>query len=391
MNETFQKLLRDEVGGLSFLIGLAALSVATAGGYLYLRSRRGRQLLPPRRTRAVPWSGAEVIGAWLVFFLGPAVIGQLLVGSGLLDRVYGPDLMAAVRDRASPMHKLAVERVSIWALSFSLPLQVAAVLALLRALSDTRPYQLGLTTHRLGANLGLGVIAWFIFQPTVLALDKLVGLGFQVWTDAPPDTHQLVRIAQDNALPVEWCLIFFTALVVAPLSEELLCRGILQPWAMQSERGASIVMGAALAAALVVHHRDILYPVDPSSSRALLLALLPAGFVLLMVPGFLIVQRRSLPAASIYATALFFASLHSTWPNPVALFVLGLGLGWLAYRTQSLVASMTLHVLFNGVACLGLVIPQETPAPAPAKGKAQTTAPRISLSASTCTAVSGSQ
>ena len=37
--------------------------------------------------------------------------------------------------------------------------------------------------------------------------------------------------------------------------------------------------------------------------------------------------------------------------------LVGGGLGWLAYRTQSLVASITLHVLFNGVACLGLVIP----------------------------------
>ncbi len=61
-------------------------------------------------------------------------------------------------------------------------------------------------------------------------------------------------------------------------------------------------------------------------------------------------------SSAIYGTSLLFAAMHSgVWPSPIALFVLGLGLGWLAYRTRSLVGPILVHALFNGVACLQLV------------------------------------
>src|SRR5262249_3876298 len=45
---------------------------------------------------------------------------------------------------------------------------------------------------------------------------------------------------------------------------------------------------------------------------------------------------------SIYGSAMLFAVVHG-WPQSVPLFVLGLGLGWLAYRTQSLIGCMVCH------------------------------------------------
>jgi membrane protease YdiL (CAAX protease family) len=74
-------------------------------------------------------------------------------------------------------------------------------------------------------------------------------------------------------------------------------------------------------------------------------------------------NTQSLPmaraAGAIYATSLLFAAAHSfAWPSPVSLFVLALGLGYLAYRTQSLVAPIVLHALFNGTSCaLILLLP----------------------------------
>ena len=59
---------------------------------------------------------------------------------------------------------------------------------------------------------------------------------------------------------------------------------------------------------------------------------------------------------AIFATALLFACVHD-WPTPVPLFLLGLLLGWLAYRTQGLVAPITLHVLFNATSCIQLALP----------------------------------
>ena len=55
----------------------------------------------------------------------------------------------------------------------------------------------------------------------------------------------------------------------------------------------------------------------------------------------------------VFGTALFFAAVHSNvWPTPVALFLLGLGLGWLAVWTRSLIAPVVVHSLFNGVSFL---------------------------------------
>ncbi len=60
---------------------------------------------------------------------------------------------------------------------------------------------------------------------------------------------------------------------------------------------------------------------------------------------------------AIYGNALLFAAFHSSvWPSPIPLFLLGLGLAWLAWRTRGVVASMTTHALFNATACLVLFL-----------------------------------
>src|SRR5207302_1855546 len=55
-------------------------------------------------------------------------------------------------------------------------------------------------------------------------------------------------------------------------------------------------------------------------------------------------------ARAVYATAALFAVVHSgVWPSPVPLFVLGLGLGWLAVRTNGILVPVIVHGLFNAV------------------------------------------
>src|SRR5262249_41002209 len=94
--------------------------------------------------------------------------------------------------------------------------------------------------------------------------------------------------------------------------------------------------------------------------RALLDAWAPALFVLALAPCYLLVWRRSRTPVgpAIFGTALLFACVHAfVWPSPVALFVLALGLGVLAWRSQSLVGPVVLHALFNGVSALLILWP----------------------------------
>jgi hypothetical protein len=65
--------------------------------------------------------------------------------------------------------------------------------------------------------------------------------------------------------------------------------------------------------------------------------------------------QKGAALAAIFGASMLWALFHwSVWPTPIPLFFLGLGLGWLAYRTQSLLSAITVHVLFNSVACIVL-------------------------------------
>ena len=63
------------------------------------------------------------------------------------------------------------------------------------------------------------------------------------------------------------------------------------------------------------------------------------------------VEDQERQGGPIVASSMFFALVHSPWPTPIALFFLGLVLGWLAFRTQSLLPSIVVHGLFNLVSC----------------------------------------
>jgi len=160
-------------------------------------------------------------------------------------------------------------------------------------------------------------------------------------------------------MPIEWLALLFSVLVSAPVMEELTLRGLIQPWL--AKRPWSSVIAVALALFLAFDSRlpGLKEALEQGEWTRILLQLQPVWFVFLMALGFVGVQLWSpTPVGpAIYATALLFAALHSTvWPSPIALFVLGLGLGSLTQRTQSLVGPIVLHSLFNAVGCLEFLI-----------------------------------
>jgi hypothetical protein len=91
--------------------------------------------------------------------------------------------------------------------------------------------------------------------------------------------------------------------------------------------------------------------------------LAPVLFVLVMLAGagMLYWLSRSRIALGIYATALLFGIIHvRVWPTPIPLFLLGLGLGYIAYRTQSVVPAIVTHATFNGVMVVVLLVQPPT-------------------------------
>src|SRR5262249_5815353 len=142
-----------------------------------------------------------------------------------------------------------------------------------------------------------------------------------------------------------------------PLWEEFLFRGLVQPWAIARSWGGPVLMGLAVFLAVASRY-DVIRTAWGEGTKEAFVALLPAGVALALGARYSILQtaRRSPVPAGIFAAAVLFGWFHVRfWPSPVPLTLLGIGLGWLAYRTRSLAGAVVLHSAFNGIAIVVLL------------------------------------
>ncbi|MHB1422211.1 MAG: CPBP family intramembrane glutamic endopeptidase [Gemmataceae bacterium] len=298
-------------------------------------------------TRSAPWSGMEIlIGAYLVMYFWPITVSLVLKGVGVEHWYYD--------DNAPEM----AMRLELWVRTFALPFQALTVPLLFSAFSHTRLDQLGLTTARFGRNVLLGLASWLALVPPVFGIFLLLRYLDSQSGEQAVEKHALEQLAQLHLFLAEWIMLFFTAMVSAPLLEELLFRGVLQPWLAARRWGGHAAMLGALALAIGYRGERMrtawLEGIVPLATAAA-----PALFVLALLPIYLLMCRRGRTplAPAIFATSLLFACTHAgVWPTPIPLFVLALGLGVLAVRTRGLVGPIVLHSLFNGISCVQLLI-----------------------------------
>jgi membrane protease YdiL (CAAX protease family) len=327
---------------------------------------RTRRLLPPQRHRAVPWGGMEILAAFFLSSLVvPVFVDQALVSSRFYQHIYGPDfpLDARMTDKDAD-RRLAVVRRDLWIAAVSFPFELGAIVLVLRARSDTRLYQLGLTRHRLAENVVAGYVFWLVLALPVYGLDWLVEFGYKDVLHVPPTRHPLDLLLKHLAGTAEWGLVALVVTAAAPVLEEILFRGLVQGWLTRRPAGGNVVMVTALALAVLAYAEKLARAKEAATGADTagdtLERLAPVVFVLVLLPGYVFAERlawRWLPepdvARAIYAASVLFAIFHaSVWPSPIPLFFLALGLGFLAYRTQSLVGPIICHALFNGIGAL---------------------------------------
>jgi membrane protease YdiL (CAAX protease family) len=332
---------------------------------------------------AVRWGAAEIgiiilltlpsIGLW------PALVFEALDRVGLFRRLYGADAVALVRaddehrqrqrqaleviagpgaveDWLPRVRRLMTIRLNLWATVLAFPFQAATIPFVLYAASRTRPAQLGLTTRRLGRNLLLGFAVFLVLAPLVLGINALVEILYRRILGGEPQAHPLTLVATAGLTPAEWVLLVLSGVVTAPVLEEMIFRGLLQRYFARQWWGGHAAAVLAFAVALSSCWARVRAAAPPAAA---LNEAGPALFILALVPAYLLVAQRSRTPAgpAIFGTSALFAAIHSSvWPSPVALFVLALGLAILAHRTRSLAGPMLLHGLFNGIACVRLVL-----------------------------------
>jgi membrane protease YdiL (CAAX protease family) len=385
-----------------------------------------------QRLRPGTWQGREVALVFLLMILVPGMTQGFLEGIGFYQEFYGKEPTG--------------EQKQLWYMALAFPIIVAGTFLILFTLSRTRPRHIGLSTGRWPQNIILGWLVWFpltIFTLVLYAevkrwipakehplslLEKQAGvpewlLGILLAVVIAPFLEELVfrgvlqgwlrRCSLLGHAVVAVCTLFVGALPVIDYAQQT------------REKAVDLNLGPPIfALALVAGYVAIVQwlwrqrpawlsnslsidsarqiPVSPETTDAFregkppiplgeistqLTTTLPTPAIM---PSRQEQQKVQQPAAlaAIFGSSMLFAVFHSSvWPTPIPLFFLGLGLGWLAYRTQSLVSSITVHFLFNSVACvvlaLSVIYGEEN-------GKEQTDAGRPSVAGSNSTLVPGS-
>jgi membrane protease YdiL (CAAX protease family) len=334
-----EALLRDFAIYLAVWLGMAAVGAALCAP-LWLGRPRDR-LLPAQRRRLVSWGGFEVV---LVFVNQWA--WAVLVLAVLLQTLGEPQSPDEEKLRAYLANAIA------------LPLALVTSVLLLWRASGTRPYQLGLSLGRWRQDVLLGFLGWLVLTPIVLGLNLVVTWCVILVTKEVPKVHELSRLPSLGEPLLGWILLWVNAVAAAPLWEEFFFRGVVQRWLGSRRWGGHLAMAFLLAVpgveAAVAFYRPDDRLGEFWKEHALFVLAVVVGYVGLLAALWRRGERRDAVGPVIYCTAALFAYYHP-WPTEPAIFVLGLGLGWLAYRTQSLVGPIVLHALFNMLACLTAV------------------------------------
>lgn len=332
--------------------GVLVATVAVPVGLLAWAARPlGAPLLPKWKPWPVPWTGFEVTLAFLlVSFILPMLVLQLLTDSGFYHAIYGPDFPSPQAKDIEPERlKEASTLRMLWVSVFALPLQLGIVWIALRVLYPTRrPSLVGRGSF--AGKVWLAVLAWLALAPLVLALNAIVNAIAQQF-NVMPDQHALTALG--NRPQLDQALFLLEACVGAPLREELVFRGLLLSWCVgRMQLSGAGVSPVTSARPWFVMATAVLAAFATGEGRTG-----PLVFAGLLALGLAVLWRYTHVGArrarAVYATAALFAVVHSNvWPSPAPLFVLGLGLGYLAVRTNGVLVPTVVHGLFNAVSAV---------------------------------------
>lgn len=248
------------------------------------------------------------------------VPADLLIAFGLM--IFGPALMMMLmpESAAEPTDPGAAKAIDTLAYAYKTMLaqvsgQLPPVLYLLwrSTFTPRGPWLIGLLTAKPWRDLRWGVLAFFAAVPMVMAVIQVaVYTGEAFGQEAPVLAHDMLKMLVDSDSHAGTVLIIVSAVLVAPILEEGIFRGIVQSVMVET-------LGESRRWAVVI------------------------------------------------VASVIFMSVHgwTNWQALPGLCVLGLVLGWLYERSGSLWPSIIVHMGFNAMnvlmALATTLSPESTP------------------------------
>ena len=216
--------------------------------------------------------------------------------------------------------------------------------------------------HQIGWRAGFGFSGPQLRRALGLALLVFPGALLVVWLlqaacvctltalGHPPEDQTAVQLIESARS--WWARAYFTvfAVVLAPVTEEFIFRGLLYPCAKQF--GTSKMLASGIGFLVVLWATFSLHHIF---SLNLFLAL---GISLLFAFGILypLLKRFSVISLSTVFVSFLFALIHFDAAIFLPLLLLALVLTWLYERTDNLLAPITVHALFNASNLAMLVV-----------------------------------
>ena len=286
-------------------LGLAFASLATWLP-IVVRWHNYGAALPYEPRRRVPWGFVGAIPAILLVTL---TVIHILSGAGPPTE---PDLVAT-------------------SVGFAVLTSVFAAIVI--TLSGATASDLGLPLNgiQLRGDVRLGAAGWLACLLPVFGVQYVLIILFRQTSQNP-----VIKLVEERP---EWPILavaFFSAVIVAPICEELIFRVLLQGWL---ERVEGRLRGRSDELELVAPDAG-----DVQSNEETPVKLSHDGKI-----------ERSGGVIPILVSSLLFSLAHfGNGPDPVAIFVFALFLGYLYQRTHRLVPCVVVHMLFNGLSLVML-------------------------------------
>jgi membrane protease YdiL (CAAX protease family) len=312
------------------LFVVLSLVVASIWGWTCVvrRAIAGLEPLTSTPTRAVPWTAVDIFFCIAMFVLLQMAGGTIVRG--------GFDLEPNTSLTQMPLNARA-----LLMLAGSIAGLLAMVLSALTIMLHTRATwrDLGVDTRYFAKDLRIGLIAFVLLAPPVYALQVLLVQWF-------PSEHPLVNLLRERPDPLFLGISAFVAVIVAPLTEEYFFRVLFQGWLHRVNSNSEVLTSW--------------FYVTPKQIQ-------PEGRGLLSEPvqeHFLTGERNSevsdvaaLGIWPIFASAIFFSLMHTSHgPDPIPLFLLAVGLGYLYRQTRRVLPCIVVHLLLNVCSLAALIL-----------------------------------
>jgi membrane protease YdiL (CAAX protease family) len=203
------------------------------------------------------------------------------------------------------------------------------VLLLLRRIRSGSVKLLGLDPARIGAGFVGGLILVFVLYPLIQLTSEAVELVYDHFHFTRAKPHEILQLLSSTQSRKLTIFAIMLAVIIAPLTEELLYRGLLQTIFV---RMFSWLSGQTLQTPF---HQQL--PAIQS--------ILPLEYESALMP--ISTPSPAVRWAAVVTSSAIFAAIHVEPAFLAPIFVLALGLGYAYERTGNLWITITAHAMFN--------------------------------------------